>query len=542
MWIQNSENLLMELNLNTHSETSWRALQYFNLYRFLIAMLFVTLIWVGQLPEPLGSYNQILFSVSSHVYLFLTIVIALFINLQTPRYNLQIATHVMLDILFISLMMYASSGLGSGFGMLLVIAVVGGSILRAGTIAILFAAIAALIVLGQEVYIHFSRDLSSPNYTHAGFLGITFFMMAFLGQILAAKVQESEALAKQHAIDLENLGVLNEYIVQRMQSGLIVLDDDYHIRLFNEAAKQLLGLEESHNVVLKYRAPELFAHLNDWDQKNGQRMVIFRPVKGDVEIQASFTRLNPESKFGILIFLEDVAEIRQQAQNLKVASLGRLSASIAHEVRNPLGAISHASQLLSESIALEKEDLHLINIIVSHANRVNRIIENMMRLSRREAAYPENINLSEWIQDFVSEFITQKQLQKADINIKGPSKNIDVRIDVSQLYQVVWNLSENALRYSQKQPLIEYHWGIRAGTGKPYLDVIDRGPGMTEEVASQVFEPFFTTDEGGSGLGLYISRELCEANQASLILDKNSPKGCRFRIYFAHIEKQQQNF
>ena len=542
MWIQNSENLLMELNLNTHSETSWRALQYFNLYRFLIAMLFVTLIWVGQLPEPLGSYNQILFSVSSHVYLFLTIVIALFINLQTPRYNLQIATHVMLDILFISLMMYASSGLGSGFGMLLVIAVVGGSILRAGTIAILFAAIAALIVLGQEVYIHFSRDLSSPNYTHAGFLGITFFMMAFLGQILAAKVQESEALAKQRAIDLENLGVLNEYIVQRMQSGLIVLDDDYHIRLFNEAAKQLLGLEESHNVVLKYRAPELFAHLNDWDQKNGQRMVIFRPVKGDVEIQASFTRLNPESKFGILIFLEDVAEIRQQAQNLKVASLGRLSASIAHEVRNPLGAISHASQLLSESTALEKEDIHLINIIVSHANRVNRIIENMMRLSRREAAYPENINLSEWIQDFVSEFITQKQLQKADINIKGPSKNIDVRIDVSQLYQVVWNLSENALRYSQKQPLIEYHWGTRAGTGKPYLDVIDRGPGMTEEVASQVFEPFFTTDEGGSGLGLYISRELCEANQASLILDKNSPKGCRFRIYFAHIEKQQQNF
>jgi len=542
MWIQNSENLLMELNLNTHSETSWRALQYFNLYRFLIAMLFVTLIWVGQLPEPLGSYNQILFSVSSHVYLFLTIVIALFINLQTPRYNLQIATHVMLDILFISLMMYASSGLGSGFGMLLVIAVVGGSILRAGTIAILFAAIAALIVLGQEVYIHFSRDLSSPNYTHAGFLGITFFMMAFLGQILAAKVQESEALAKQRAIDLENLGVLNEYIVQRMQSGLIVLDDDYHIRLFNEAAKQLLGLEESHNVVLKYRAPELFAHLNDWDQKNGQRMVIFRPVKGDVEIQASFTRLNPESKFGILIFLEDVAEIRQQAQNLKVASLGRLSASIAHEVRNPLGAISHASQLLSESTALEKEDIHLINIIVSHANRVNRIIENMMRLSRREAAYPENINLSEWIQDFVSEFITQKQLQKADINIKGSSKNIDVRIDVSQLYQVVWNLSENALRYSQKQPLIEYHWGIRAGTGKPYLDVIDRGPGMTEEVASQVFEPFFTTDEGGSGLGLYISRELCEANQASLILDKNSPKGCRFRIYFAHIEKQQQNF
>ena len=542
MRIQNSENLLMELNLNTHSETSWRALQFFNRYRFLIALLFVTLFWVGQLPEPLGSYNQLLFSVSSHVYLVLTIVIAFFIYLQTPRYNLQVATHVMLDIVVISLMMYASNGLSSGFGMLLVIAVVGGSILRVGTIAILFAAIAALIVLGQEVYIHFSRELLSPNYTHAGFLGITFFMMAFLGQVLAAKVQKSEALAEQRAIDLENMGVLNEYIVQRMQSGLIVLDDEYHIRLFNEAAKQLLGLEESHNIVLKNRSPELFGYLNDWDQNDGQRMIVFRPVKGDVDIQASFTRLNPESKFGILIFLEDVAEIRQQAQNLKVASLGRLSASIAHEVRNPLGAISHASQLLSESTALEKEDLQLISIIVSHANRVNRIIENMMRLSRREAAFPENVNLSEWIQGFVSEFIIEKQLKEADINIKGSSENIDVRIDVSQLYQVVWNLSENALRYSQKKPLIEYHWGIRKGTGKPYLDIIDNGSGMTEEVASQVFEPFFTTDEAGSGLGLYISRELCEANQASLVLDVNTPKGCRFRIHFAHIEKQQQNF
>ncbi|MCK5669432.1 MAG: ATPase, partial [Gammaproteobacteria bacterium] len=150
---------------------------------------------------------------------------------------MQIAMHVMLDILAISLMMYASNGLDSGFGMLLIIAVLGGSILRVGRIAILFAAIAALIVLGQEVYVQFFRYSPLPNYTHAGFLGVTFFMTAFLGQVLAAKVQESEELAEQRAIDLENLGLLNEYIVQRMQSGLVVLDDKNKIRLLNEAAR-----------------------------------------------------------------------------------------------------------------------------------------------------------------------------------------------------------------------------------------------------------------------------------------------------------------
>lgn len=529
----------MDLNLNIHSETSWKALQYFNLYRFLIALLFVTLIWVGQLPEPLGSYHQLLFSVTSHVYLFLTIVIALSINLQIPRYNLQVAMHVMLDILAISLMMYASNGLSSGFGMLLVVAVVGGSILRAGRIAILFAAIAALIVLGQEVYLQFFRYSPLPNYTHAGFLGITFFMTAFLGQVLAAKVQKSEALAEQRAVDLENMGLLNEYIVQRMHSGLVVLDDQYQIRLLNAAAKHLLGLgDRHHRQSLQQNAPELFKLLNDWDQRLGQRTVIFRPAKGGVDIQASFTRLNPESKFGVLIFLEDVAQIRQRAQSLKVTSLGRLSASIAHEVRNPLGAISHAGQLLSESESLGKGDERLVKIIVEHTNRVNRIIENMMRISRREAAVPENINIREWMHNFVSEFVAQKQLQESDIHISS-SQDVVVCMDVSQLHQVVWNLSENALRYSQEQPLIEYQWGVRSGAEKPYLDVIDHGPGVQNDVVAQLFEPFFTTDSDGSGLGLYISRELCEANQAALVLEKNTPTGCCFRIHFAHIEKHQ---
>ncbi len=531
----------MELSSNTHSETSWRALRYFNFYRFLVASLFVALIGIGHLPEPLGSYHHLLFSATCHLYFIMSVMIAFFINLQMPRYTLQVMLQVMLDIVAISLMMYASNGLSSGFGVLLVIAVIGGSILLVGRIAILFAAVATLLVLGQEVYVHLFRYSSLPNYTHAGFLGVAFFMTTFLGQALSAKMQKSEALAEKRAIDLKNLGLLNEYIVQRMRSGLIVLDGNYQIRLFNEAARYLLGLDERQSQKLKKDAPELFVYLDDWQQKGGQRTVIFRPTKGGIDVQASFARLNPDSEFGVLIFLEDVAQIRQHAQNLKVASLGRLSASIAHEVRNPLGAISHASQLLSESEFLENEDKHLITIITNHVRRVNRIIENMMRLSRREPAAPENINISEWMAGFIAEFSSQKQLEEKDIRIGKTLDTVVMWVDVSQLNQVLWNLSENALRYSQSQPLIEYQWDVREGTGKPYIDVIDRGSGLPEDIAAQVFEPFFTTDVGGSGLGLYISRELCEANQASLVLDKNTSKGCCFRIHFAHPMGKHQN-
>ncbi len=530
----------MDLKPDTRSDTSWRALQYFNLYRLLIAILFVVLIWAERLPIPLGSLDLSIFSVSSHLYLLLTIVITFFITLQIPRYNLQVVMHVMLDITVLSLMMYASNGVSSGLGMLIVVAVLGGSILRVGRIAVPFAAVAALIVLGQEAYLQFLRYPDLSNYTHAGFLGITFFMTAFLGQVLASRVQESEELAEQRAIDLEDLGLLNQYIVQRMNSGLVVLDGQYQIRLLNESAKHLLGFDDRHQYQgLADSAPELYRYLNNWNTNKGQRTMNIRPAGGDVEVQVTFTRLNPESQFGTLILLEDVAQMRQDAQNLKVASLGRLSASIAHEVRNPLGAISHASQLLSESGSLGQGDERLTNIIVDQVGRVNRIIENVIRISKREAAVPENINISEWIQGFISEFISQKQLQKEDIRTRKSPGAVIVLMDVSQLHQVLWNLSENALRYSQARPLIEYQWGIRESTGRPYLDVIDHGPGIPEENAAQLFEPFFTTDLEGSGLGLYICNELCEANQASLVLERNNSSGCCFRVHFAHTEKYQ---
>jgi two-component system sensor histidine kinase PilS (NtrC family) len=520
-------------------ETSWRALQYFNLYRFLISLLFVGLIWIGQLPEPLGVYDQKLFAFVAHGYLLASIVIAVVISMQMPRYKMQVAVHVLIDIIAISLMMYASNGLDSGFGMLLIIAVAGGSILCAGRIAILFAAIAALAVLSQEVYLQLFRYYPPPNYTHAGLLGITFFATAILGHILAARVEKSEALVKQHEVNLESLARLNEIIVQRMQAGIIVLDDEYRVRLSNESARMLLGLRENiNNRPIADVAPEITGQLKKWSDEDGKYNVSIKPSRGEVDIQVSFTQLKSDTKFGILIFLEDLALMRQRAQQLKLASLGRLTASIAHEVRNPLGAITHASQLLSEAGQINNEDNRLIEIIMDQSRRVNTIIENVQHISRREPATPQLIEIKPWLAAFVNELTARKNIPKEKVKYSIKPEAIMVRMDSSQLYQVLWNLSENAIRYSTGNILLELHCGIKKDSQRAYIDIMDHGPGIKEEVIEHLFEPFFTTNPMGTGLGLYIASELCEANQASLNLYNNSDAGCCFRIHFPHMQKQ----
>lgn len=518
---------------------NWQALAYFNYYRILIATLFLFLIYLGQLPHPLGILDETLFSIVTHAYFFIAIVFSFFIYKQIPRFNLQIAFHVLIDIIALSLLMYSSNGLSSGFGMLIIIAVAGGSILREGKIAILFAAIATLAVLSHELYIQFFKYTDAFNYTHAGFLGTTFFITAIIGNLLSARVRQTEELAKQQAIEINELAKLNEHIVQRMQSGIIVLDSSMKVLLINESAKILLGEQgQDTNKIFSFIDRNLKGYILEWLDNNGRQNVIIKTHDDEVELQLSFIKLNLVSNYQILIFLEDIARLRQHAQQLKLASLGRLTASIAHEVRNPLGAINHAGQLLHESETLSDEDKRLTEIINDHSLRVNNIIENVLSVSRREQTTPEKFEIVPWMKNFITEFQVRFELPEDSICFEINKNDIFVRMDPSQLNQVIWNLCENAIRYSHGKPMITIVCDISDETERPYIDIIDYGHGITDAIRAQLFEPFFTTEVKGSGLGLYLARELCEANQASLSLHSTSTKGTTFRLSFMHLSKQ----
>lgn len=518
---------------------NWKPLRYFNLYRAVLSGLLVLLAYLGLAPSYFGQYDPGLFRITALVYLLFSLVSSFSIQWRWTGFQTQVVTQVIVDIAALTLMMHASGGVASGFGTLMVVAIAGGSILTQGRIAILFAAMASLAVLFQQIYAWMYAPFPGSNYTQAGMLGMTFFATAFLAHVLARRVRATEALAEKRGIDLANLAQLSEHIIQRMQSGVLVLDREGTVRLINRSGQKLLGLPgDITGQHLDSLAPELTRLETSWRNDTVPVSNLLRSAQSQVEMMVSFSRLGVSGEDGALVYLEDASAMRQRAQQLKLASLGRLTASIAHEIRNPLGAISHAAQLLAESSDVQRHEQRFIHIIQQNCRRMNAIVENVLQLSRRKTAVRETLLLNPWLQGFVSDFVNQTGLDGAVFKT-SVELAVRVRFDPSQLHQVMWNLCENAIRHAGERPRLHIRAGVSPESRRPYLEVADNGKGIADDIADKLFEPFFTTESSGTGLGLYIARELCEINQASLGLVETEGSGACFRITFIDPRRRE---
>ncbi|MEW8525719.1 MAG: ATP-binding protein, partial [Candidatus Thiodiazotropha endolucinida] len=243
----------------------------------------------------------------------------------------------------------------------------------------------------------------------------------------------------------------------------------------------------------------------------------------------------------MLIFLEDTSQITREAQQMKLASLGRLTASIAHEIRNPLGAISHASQLFDESPNLNPADQRLTEIIKTNTARVNQVIENVLQLSRRDPGKPQNIQLKPWLERLIAELIKHQGFESKELFLQIEPANTEINADPEQLRQIVANLINNAREHGPKDGLkVHVIGGITQEFNHPVVDIIDNGPGIDPKVARQIFEPFFTTRSAGTGLGLYIARELSESNHIRLEYIPGPTGGSCFRLHFDHWQNQSR--
>lgn len=443
------------------------------------------------------------------------------------------------DILILTWLVYSNSDLGN-LPILMLVTVAASNILMSGRLAIFIAALATLCVLSEQLYTALSSaSFKGLEFFQSGILGITFFATALITQQLAKRLRESESLAQQRGLDLVKLERLNHLIIQRMRTGIVVLDEQKHLHMLNDAARHLLGLTDKDSATTRLPA-RVIEEMQRWQQRPDYRCPAFKVSSQTPNILCSFTHLHTNDQHSrILVFIEDQGQLAQQAQQIKLASLGTLTAAIAHEIRNPLGAISHAAQLLQESASLSAADARLCSIIQRHSVRMNTIIENVLQLSRRQSSKPERLDLNSFVPRFISEF-QQTYEQPVQVVFESYPQALITQIDPQQLTQVLTNLCQNGVFYSQEhsgRAQIHLKCGKLPYSDRPYLDIIDEGPGIKAEDVEHIFEPFFTTRATGTGLGLYLAKELCEANESGLNYIPQEQTGACFRITFPHAER-----
>lgn len=519
--------------LLTQPEMYWRSLSILNWYRVGMVLVLLGIDWL--LSKSTGEFSH-----SVHVYQLalpyfcFALLSFVAVRLRKPMFEVQLAIYVVVDVAYLVFFMYLRGGVGSGFGVLLIPYLAAVSLLSRGRMTLFHAAIAVLAVLGEETWRFWSDTSASSDFVRTGLLCIGYFATAWLARSLARYALESQKLAEERAIDLANMAQLNQLVIQTMPDGVLVADQHGQVRQTNQQVERLLGPPKVRGEAsLADFHADLPAILAAWYETPEQESALLTSVFGrQVRVRLCQVHLNRQQ--GVLVLLEDAAREQQEAQQIKLAALGRLTASIAHEIRNPLAAISHASEILLEDMP-DPTPQRLLRIIGDNVFRIEKIVQDVLALNRRDRALQEPIVLSDALRDFLLEWQQTQQVAENSV-VFDHSNGLTVLFDRGHLHQVIWNLLTNAWRHSSKQ-LGAVVVRIEADDFEVKLEVADDGPGVPEELQAQLFEPFFTTASQGNGLGLYIAQEICAANNARLSFVGNQP-GAVFRIVFRRMDNE----
>ena len=495
----------------------WISLRYFNIYRIAVAALFLTLTAVYGDALNLGAHQLDFFRFVAIAYLLVGLVFQAVLRNVREYFHEQLTLHAGVDVLAITLLMYASGGIRSGLGVMLLISLTGAAIVAPRRLNLLYASLASIALLLEHGYWVLVHDAPEASYLQPGLLAIGCFATASVTGWLSQRVAANEALARQRGRELARQTRVNQLVIEDMNDGVLVLDRGGRVVQHNPQAQELLGAARLLGADIATIVPG------------------FSGV-GEVEVAGRDIRLRRlergAEEFSVLL-VEDTTRAREQAQQLKLAALGRLTASIAHEIRNPLAAISHAAELLREEKRGNDRE-RLTRIIGENAGRLERLVSDVLQLNKRDRVSAAPLRLQAWLTGFVAEFSANEQIPRGHIALEL-KRDAAIEFDREHLHQVMWNLVKNAARYARPQPGA-IRIVLNGYADRVEISVIDNGPGVPVSVQAQLFEPFFTTEAKGTGLGLYLARELCAANRASLEY-VNEVAGAHFRIRSRQIQK-----
>jgi two-component system, NtrC family, sensor histidine kinase PilS len=509
--------------------SNWTSLRLLNIFRIGVAAIFFAQSFLSSSPL-IYIQDLSLYAWTSFAYLLLSLVMTLAAWIERRNFQLQVTLQTYIDIIAIVLLMHACGGISSGLGTLLIITIAISGLLGKHSLATIFASLASVLLLTEYIYSSFYVSSGSSS-TQVGLLGAALFATALVTQTLTKRISSSEAVIKQQKLDVANLAALNSEILQNMQSGVIALDSLDQVRHINDIARNMLKITDDLEIPFKTQKhlPLIYQALKRWRDDVSESRILLPSEIGDDNIQVYFQDMHSTSHKGTLIFLDDVSKIKHQMQQSKLASLGQLTANIAHEIRNPLAAISHAAQLMAENEDLPDMEKRLTQIVGQHSERINAIIEDIMQISRGRIASQDKILLNDWILHFIDAFCLSGEAEKGCFDLQIENEHIEVVFDSGHLNRILTNLCSNAKSHSNSDSPIT----IRVSLDErqvTHIEVADQGKGISNEQMDKIFEPFYTTSSKGSGLGLYIVSQLCELNNAQIKVSRNGYGGTSFII------------
>jgi two-component system sensor histidine kinase PilS (NtrC family) len=535
---------LVHPSSSSSQETLWRTLQTFNATRIVIAVVLLAFL-IASTRKGFWITEQFLYRETCAAYLLSAVMFAVLSAYHKRRFLLQLTLAVAVDIAVISTLYIAAGGEKSGLAILYLFPLAGSAILAPLVLALFFTSVVTITLLAESGY-QVLQSAADQSISQTGLYGAAFFAAVFSINRLAARLIKQEELAAQRGRDLQVQQAINRLVLADMGDGILVAGRDGTIFTANPAAERMLGLTVSSNGA-RYKMTEIDSltpiaqaftawstgqdsHVSE-HQESGKYVVV-KPEGGltlhdtqsgrgarrdlAVHLKLRFAMVEAENMKTdrVVIFMQDVSEIENQAQQLKLASMGRLTASIAHEVRNPLSAIAYAASLMGEETS-DPAQKRLVGIVSDNVARLNQMIEDILKLSRRAQSRGDPVELVPLLADILDEFEKTHSLQKGLIQL-GKMGQYRVWFDPLHLREVVVNLLANATRYaSGRDGSIRVNL-LAGGAGRLELHIQDDGPVIAPEIRAHLFEPFYTTSSKGTGLGLYVARELCLNNGAML--------------------------
>ena len=558
-YLKNNMAIDLMANLDTHiTATRWRSLKLYNVYRLLITLLLLItqgLIVTSDWQQTLNANLFVdLFSTLVSCYFIFSVIAAIFTWQEKPDIHISVPIQIVTDIVFIVLLMHTQEGGQGSIGLLLIIAIASASLISDGRLALFYAALASIGVLLEQSYRALFFIGAASSYTPSVLLSLGCFATAWLAYSLAKRTKESELLASQRGLDVQNMAQINALITHEMQDGVLVVNQNFQIKHYNVQAERLLSLESENwqGDLLANISPEISQLLQNWLEETGLRegfatSNVAAPSIIKLSTQARELRLrflpvaDSQSQNnhyqGAVIFIEDWSQMQTQAHQVKLAALGRLTANIAHEIRNPLSAISHANQLLQEE-DFDPAIKRMLQIIADNVQRVDQIIKDVLELNRRDRTNQELIQLENFTFDFYTQFCAVEKIPETCFKLTLINAETMISFDRRHLNQILWNLCKNGWRHCKKtENSLELSVSLTEKTKTIHIEIKDDGDGVPESIRNHLFEPFFTTEKSGTGLGLYIARELADANGAKLeyeSVDSAISSGSTFTV---HIKK-----